>query len=796
MRKIVVTVLLLMITLISSAQITISNSAPFNSPTYLVNSILLGNGVSATNITFAGQNAQLGFFYGGINGTPNIGIDSGIVISTGDVNDIPIGGNQPNTGQYSGPGDPDLLTIAKSVTSNPSAGGITSTNDRAFLEFDFTPVGDTVEFRFVFASEEYTSWINSVYNDIFAFFVSGPGITGPYAAPAAFPNGAINVAQIPGTSIPITISSIHPGLNSSYYISNTFGSNNDFNGFTTTMTIKFYVQCGATYHFKIAIADCQDDYLDTGVFIEAGSFSSETVEVDVVTATGDSTIIEGCGNASFIFTRPSTSGDYTVFYDIGGNAINGVDYTFISDSLIIPNGLYSSTLTIVPLLDGITEGQDTLTITAYTINPCGDTIVSIGVLYILDIPSLAINVPDVYTCPTPSNINLVSTVSGSAVAPYTYEWTNNSGTILGTNPNLTVPGNQTDTFYISVTDSCNIVTVFDTVNVIVDNSLANINTSGDTTLYCAGEQINLSAFPVDSLTIYNYGWSTGSSGSVITVVPTATVTYYVTATNICNGSTDIDTINVVVDYTPMSITSTTQDTVFQCLGLDYNLNLFAEVENGTLPYSFDWTGGATSTDSLFQATVNAPTSFYIKITDHCGEFIHDTINVTFAPYVPLTLVPSTTDSICSGSEVELSVRPNDGLAPYSFLWNNGDVNSTITYTTSGVSTILITVEVTDQCLFTATTSIEIPIKLCEVIPMNIFTPNGDNMNETLTFINLENYPNSELSVFNRWGQMIYSDDNYKNDWDGDDSSDGTYYFILNVNNTAKTILKGTFTLLR
>jgi len=96
-----------------------------------------------------------------------------------------------------------------------------------------------VEFRFVFASEEYTTYINTVYNDIFAFFVSGPGITGPYAAPVAFPNGAINVAQVPGTSTPITISSIHPGLNSQYYVSNTNGTNNDFNGFTKAMTIKF-----------------------------------------------------------------------------------------------------------------------------------------------------------------------------------------------------------------------------------------------------------------------------------------------------------------------------------------------------------------------------------------------------------------------------------------------------------------------------------------------------------------------------------------------------------------------------
>lgn len=795
MKKLLFLFIWLFVSIYVRAQITVTNTAPFNSPTYLVNNILLGNGVSASNITFAGQSAQLGFFYNGINGAPNLGIDSGIVISTGNVNDIPKGGSQPSTGQYNGPGDPDLLDIAQSVTSNPDAGNITSTNDRAFLEFDFTPVGDTVEFRFVFASEEYTSWINSVYNDIFAFFVSGPGITGPYAAPVAFPNGAINVAQVPGTSTPITISSIHPGLNSQYYVSNTNGTNNDFNGFTKAMTIKFYVQCGGTYHFKIAIADCEDDYLDTGVFIEAGSFSSETVQVDVVTATGDSTIIEGCGDAMFTFTRPGSVGDYTVYYDIGGNAINGSDYTLIADSLTIPDGSNSASLTITPLLDGLTEGQDTLTITAYTIDPCGDTIVSIGVLYILDIPSLAITAPDIYTCVTPT-VGLVSTVSGSAVPPFTYQWTNNAGTTLGTNPNLVVSGNQTDTFYVSVTDSCNLVTVFDTVNVVVDNALANINTSGDTTLYCAGEQVNLTAFPVDSVSIYNYGWSTGANGAVLTVAPTATVTYYVTATNLCNGSTDVDTINVVVDYTPMTITSTTQDTVFECVGLNYNLDLFAEVENGTLPYSFEWTGGATSTDSLFQTTVNAPTSFYVKITDHCGQFVEDTVNVTFAPYVPLTLTPSTPDSTCSGSDAELSVRPNDGVAPYSFLWSTGDVNSSISYTTSGTATITVNVEVTDKCLFTATTSIDVPIKLCEVIAPNIFTPNGDNMNQTLEFTNLENYKDSELSVFNRWGKMVYSSSDYKNDWNGDVLGDGTYFYILNVNNAAKTIFKGTFTLLR
>ena len=66
MKKIVITVLFSIIAIVSTAQITISNTAPFNNPTYLLNNILLGNGVSASNITFAGQSAQLGFFYNGI----------------------------------------------------------------------------------------------------------------------------------------------------------------------------------------------------------------------------------------------------------------------------------------------------------------------------------------------------------------------------------------------------------------------------------------------------------------------------------------------------------------------------------------------------------------------------------------------------------------------------------------------------------------------------------------------------------------------------------------------------------
>jgi hypothetical protein len=64
----------------AKAQFLPNSNAPYNSPTYLINSVLLGNGVTATNIQYQGKPMQIGYFTGGVTGNVNIGIDSGIVI--------------------------------------------------------------------------------------------------------------------------------------------------------------------------------------------------------------------------------------------------------------------------------------------------------------------------------------------------------------------------------------------------------------------------------------------------------------------------------------------------------------------------------------------------------------------------------------------------------------------------------------------------------------------------------------------------------------------------------------------
>ena len=89
------------------------------------------------------------------------------------------------------------------------------------------------------------------------------------------------------------------------------------------------------------------------------------------------------------------------------------------------------------------------------------------------------------------------------------------------------------------------------------------------------------------------------------------------------------------------------------------------------------------------------------------------------------------------------------------------------------------------------------ICILEIIIPNIITPNDDSFNDLLVFKNLEFLENN-LQVFNRWGTSVFKKDNYQNDWDGDDLSDGTYFFILNVifPNSSSKIYKGTLSLIR
>ena len=290
-----------------SAQLEVNSTL---TPDEYVNDVLLGTGVEATNVQFTGSPVQIGEITG--FDPTEFPIQAGLILSTevannpaniddGCIDDFIEDGLEVS-------GDADLLNIANSVP--PLIGqsfSVTSVNDVCAIEFDFVATGDSIKFNYVFGSDEYLAWINSQYNDIFGFFLSGPGINGPYA------DNAINLAEVPDSDpqLAITISSVNNVTNSAYYIDNPANDVLCQNGYTVKLTAESLVECGETYHIRLAIADGSDTALESFVILESGSFESNSVvEVDLNINVGadlvtdNPVIFEDCGEAMLTFTRP------------------------------------------------------------------------------------------------------------------------------------------------------------------------------------------------------------------------------------------------------------------------------------------------------------------------------------------------------------------------------------------------------------------------------------------------------------------------------------------------------------
>ena len=485
------------------AQITVSNSAPYNTANQLINNVLLGGGVSANNTSMFGDAIQIGFF-NGVN--TNLGLDSGIVMSTGDIADLDPtsfgGGNTPmNTNT-----DPDLLNVANSVPpliNQPFF--VSGIFDVATIEFDFIPTSDTVSFNYVFGSNEYLTWVNSEYNDVFGFFISGPGITGPYSSPAGFPNGSINIATVPNSTppLPITISSVNNVLNSQYYIDNqfTFPQTVSCNGFTTLFNATTIVQCGETYHIRLALADGSDSSLDSWVFLEAGSFSSNgSVSVSSGIAEGDTLLYEGCNAAFFTFDRPDASNDFTVYFDIQGTATPSLDFPLINDSLVIPAGQFTDTVFVYPILDTITEPTETVILNVIYERCNGNLDTSTATIYISDYTPLYLDLPDsLNICSELFESATLQSDWGGGIDPIALNWSNGSDQDV-----IIVSPDSTQYFSLSIYDGCN-QEIHDSVLVWNQCPIENINvfTPNNDGINDFFVPVNLDNYPNPSVLVYN-----------------------------------------------------------------------------------------------------------------------------------------------------------------------------------------------------------------------------------------------------------------------------------------------------
>ncbi len=658
---------LLVFTAQASAQL---NVAPQNDLQSLVES-LAGEGVRIENPSINCHTQGYGeFTYTG----SVLGATEGVLLSTGTINNA-VGPNtvENRSFQQNTSGDP-LLNIVTNRT----------TYDACRLEFDVIPSGDTLSFDFTFASEEYNEWVGSQYNDVFGFFISGPGITGDPGI-----GNEKNIALIPNTAQPVTINNVNNGINSQFYHDNVGGSHVQYDGLTKNLKAVSVVQPCQTYRLKLVVADASDRVFDSGVFIQ--KLKSNSVTMQAITSLGIPELVEGCNPGYVRFIRAEADPTaLTLSYYIQGTATNGVDYTAIGDldpaiakTLTIPAGATYTDVVVDPIADGIDEGSEYLRFILGNPN-CPDAMTDSIDFTIVDHLPVSVSPGNVTICQNGS-------VSFLAEGGASYSWSPATGLSATNIANPVATPTTTTTYTVTITNGACVRAVQRTVTVspitlsaVITRPLCNGQSNGAINLAVAGGNAP-----------FVYSWAGPNAFSATTEdlsnIPSGTYTVTVTDANNCSRAQSFN----VNTPTPLSATSTSPILIYgqniACAGGTTGaINLL--INGGTAPYAVVWTGPNGFTSTAHNLTGLSAGTYNATITDTNGC----TTTVTRTLTEPPPMVPSISDVVhvgCRGENTGTATASiTGGMPPYTYSWNTSPVQTSATATglTAGTRSVTIT----------------------------------------------------------------------------------------------------------
>lgn len=776
--RIITTISLLILPLISFGQGLITSTS--QGPAALVQNVLLGSGVTVSNISYNGAAVAIGSF----DGTGcNVGLASGIVMTTGTVQNTGAGPHGPNNNGGSGidSGTPGFGLLANLIGGTP-------TYNAAILEFDFVPYSDTVSFNYVFGSEEYPEYVGSQFNDVFAFFISGPGIS-----------GLQNIAKLPnGTAV--AINNVNAGANSAYFVNNGDGSSApqnsspnfiQYDGFTKVLTAASEVQCGETYHLVIAIADVGDGILDSGIFLEANSLSSNTPvtlshQLSQNVFNDPNIMAEGCVSTTVTLERGTNnlSTPMTIPILISGTATEGVDYTNIPNSVTFPAGVAQVQFSLDAFQDGLVEGQESIVITLPILDPCGNPNPLELTIFIEDVQPVEVVITGTeMSCPG-DPVTLTATPSGGS-PPYTYLWSTGE-----TTQTITVTPGGTTTYSVDVTDDCLNETASDSYEVLVPILAPLVlNQTPNITEICPYITATLEANAVGGSGNYTYQWSSNfepdlGTAATITVTPSTTTTYTITVMDNC-GNVVTESIVYTITSPPLTVAMTPP---LEVCAYDSVL-LTATPSGGFGTYFYFWPHSGETTQSVY-VTPNATITYSVIVSDECQTFtINGSTEVTvIAPVADFTI---TSETLFNNLPVQFQ---NLTLNGDTYEWDFGDFNSSTdihpsnTYGDPGFYTITLIATDYKGCTDTIAKPIEIEEEWYIYVP-NTFTPDGNRFNNDFRASTV-GIQRLSIAIYNRWGQTVFTSEDLDFVWDGSYNGqvgqDGTFtYKISFVTNSER-----------
>ncbi len=585
-----------------------------------------------------------------------IGLQQGLVLTTGLIDLIP-GPNDDNDVSFPHftPGDPDLDYL-----STVQGNGLPS-EDACVIELDVFVSSDELAFEYVFGSEEYPEYANSLYNDIFAFLASGPGISGD-------PNlgGAVNIAVLPGGNTPVQINSVNNLINWPYYrnteISQTLqydGFTSDFMGIKKSLTARVDVVPCHTYRLKLAIADRQDPLFDSGVFIS--EVRAGAPELSVQLADNLPYLVEGCTEGSsrvLVRLRKPKTKAATYTLTLGGSATPGEDYlTDLPPTLMFQPGDSLFVFTITPIADSLEEGTERITISLSGDFGCGATVFQTLELDLLDGLRVRINegADTLFFCPG-------AVVQLQADGAATYFW---QPPLLVSNPNIGNP-TVTPTQDLALKVIGALGTCMDTARIFLKRiASAAVSIVAPDTLLCQGDTVNLLA--ITSPPGLPVAWTPKSrlsapNGPEVLAYPLTTTTYSVSP-QVAGCPPQAASITLSVDT--LFFPRLKADTIV-CQG--YPVLLAEAVPPNSNIYR--WTPAEGLNNAAIPNPIAYPrqtTTYHLKVTSANGGCSRiDSVRVEVIPAAVNILQPDTL-VLCLGDSVLLQAQtsPSGGVLQWS-----------------------------------------------------------------------------------------------------------------------------------
>ena len=286
-----------------------------------------------------------------------------------------------------------------------------------------------------------------------------------------------------------------------------------------------------------------------------------------------------------------------------------------------------------------------------------------------------------------------------------------------------------------------------------------------------------------------YNWSNGSSSEDPNNLAAGTYTLIYTDANGCK-----DTLDVLITEPKQMLVINKQVNGIKCYG-DTVSSINVAVTGGTSPYTYSWSTGATGT-SINNLGVGM---YIVTIQDSIGCIRKDTTvlsqpdSLYLSIYSPLQF-DGHNITFANGNDGSIDLTIHGGTTPYAILWSNNSTTEDLYNIGAGLYNV--TVIDTNGCRATASITLTEPFML--EMPQG-FSPNNDGKNDFFVVHGIEAYPDNVITIYNRWGNIIYSKNGYKNEWDGNSNSgqalpDATYFVILEINK--KEIVKKGFVELR